>query len=240
MIYGIFSYFYDFMMRDIPYDEWEKYLMQLFYRFGVRPCGDITELGCGTGNMTGRLSFDGFNMTGIDNSAGMLDIARRKACENDISYILDDMRSFKTRNKQDAVLCVCDGMNYMRSVADMTAVMKASAEALKDGGVFIFDLKTEYFFKHSLDGKKYRGKYGNSECVWTNEYDDADRTHHYRLEFFREGRRLGSEEHLQHVFTAAEIMAAAKAAGFKHAAAYEAFGFSKPRRTSERIYIICG
>ena len=60
------------------------------------------------------------------------------------------------------------------------------------------------------------------------------------LDFRKDGKSIGSEEHLQHVFTAAEIKAAAVAAGFDHAAAYEAFTFRKPLKDSERIYMICG
>lgn len=238
--YSVFSLFYDRMMDNIPYDEWERYLIQLFYRFGVRACGKIAEIGCGTGNMTERLSLDGFQMTGVDISDEMLKQAQAKAGSDDIEYIRQDMRELKLREKQEAVLCVCDGMNYMRSVADMAAVMKAVKANLKDGGVFIFDLKTESFFKNELDGKQFKEKIEGCDCIWKNEYDEADRTHHYVLDFIKGGKIIGSEEHLQHVFKADEIKAAAKAADFGHAVAYEAFSFRKPRKNSKRIYIICG
>ena len=238
--YTVFARFYDRMMSNIPYEEWERYLIQLFYRFKVRACGRIAEIGCGTGNMTELLSFDGFQMTGVDISEEMLKQAMGKPGADDIEYLQQDMKSFKLREKQDAILCVCDGMNYMRSVADMAAVMTAAKANLLDGGVFIFDLKTEYFYKNSLDGKHFKEKTEGYDCIWDNEYDAADRTHHYKLDFRKDGKSLAEEEHLQHAFTAEEIKAAAVAAGFKHAAAYEAFTFRKPRKNSERIYIICG
>lgn len=238
--YTIFARFYDKMMGNIPYDKMESYLIQLFYRFGVRPCGDIAEIGCGTGEMTELLCLDGFRMTGIDLSSEMLKIAQTKAGAADIEYLEQDMRSFKLRDKQDAVICVGDGMNYMRSVADLSAVMKSAKNNLKNGGVFIFDLKTEYLFRKFLDGKKYKDTIDGVVCNWKNSYDTADRTHHYYLEFSKSGKSIGQEEHMQHVFTAAEIKAAAVAAGFGHAAAYEAFTFRKPHTNSERIYIICG
>ncbi len=238
--YSLFASVYDRMMDNIPYDEMESYLIQLFYRFGVRACGDIAEIGCGTGEMTERLCLDGFRMTGIDLSAEMLKIAQSKPGAGDIEYLEHDMRSFKLRDKQDAVICVGDGMNYMRSVADLSAVMKAAKSNLREGGVFIFDLKTEYLFQKFLDGKKYKDKINGVICNWKNSYDAADRTHHYYLEFSKDGKNIGQEEHCQHVFTASEIKAAAVAAGFDHAVAYEAFTFRKPHKNCERIYIICG
>lgn len=76
--YTYFAKLYDTMMDDIPYDEWEQYLLQLLYHFNVAPDASIAELGCGTGNMTRRLSEDGFHMTGIDLSEDMLSIAKIK------------------------------------------------------------------------------------------------------------------------------------------------------------------
>lgn len=39
---------------------------------------DVLDLGCGTGNLTVRLSRRGFQVTGLDASPEMLDVARRK------------------------------------------------------------------------------------------------------------------------------------------------------------------
>ena len=69
----------------------------------------------------------------------------------------------------------------------------------------------------------------------------SSRIHEYRLNFkFKEGRewREHAELHRQHPFTADEIERAALHAGFTGGAAYDAFTFDKPRKGSERIYIV--
>ena len=50
----------------------------------------ILELGCGTGRLSIWLSESGAEVTGIDFSEGMLNIARQKN-ENKIEYILHDL-----------------------------------------------------------------------------------------------------------------------------------------------------
>ena len=46
------------------------------------------------------------------------------------------------------------------------------------------------------------------------------------------------EVHKQRAYTASEIIEAAKLAGFERGAAYDAFTFEKPRKRSDRIYIV--
>lgn len=89
--YKYFAKVYDRMMDNIPYEEWEQYLLKLLFKYGVSPCAKMTELGCGTGVMTRLLSDEGFAMTGIDLSEEMLAVARKKNCTG-IEYIHADMR----------------------------------------------------------------------------------------------------------------------------------------------------
>ncbi len=76
--YTGFAYVYDEMMSNIPYLQWEAYLLQMLYSSGVKPDASIAELGCGTGTMTELLYDDGFDITGIDLSEDMLSLAREK------------------------------------------------------------------------------------------------------------------------------------------------------------------
>ncbi|MCC8044118.1 MAG: class I SAM-dependent methyltransferase [Clostridiales bacterium] len=78
--YESFARVYDLFMSDTPYDEWCEYLHGLLLGCGVAD-GLVLELGCGTGQMTGRLSRLGYDMIGVDNSVDMLEIAREKQLE---------------------------------------------------------------------------------------------------------------------------------------------------------------
>ncbi len=257
--YKYFAKVYDRMMDNIPYEEWKQYLMQLFFAYDVPPCAKITELGCGTGVMTRLLSDEGFAMTGVDISEEMLNVARAKtsldtthgndalsvsenANENArITYINSDMRSFEINEKQDAIISICDSMNYLLTNDGLYRTMVAAFSNLKDNGVFIFDLKTEYFFRSKLDGKTFAEDMGDFSYVWKNQYDSENHVHQYRLLFtYEEDGKLVKEKevHRQRVYTASDLKAAARKAGFSHIRGYDALTFDKPHKRSDRIYIV--
>lgn len=237
--YKFFASVYDRMMDNIPYDDWEQYLLQVLYKFGVCPEAHITELGCGTGIMTGRLADDSFVMTGIDLSKEMLEVARSK--ETNATYLHMDMRELKLPEKQDAIISICDSVNYLLTNEDLYRTMKAARDNLKPNGIFAFDLKTEYFFINELDNKVFRENLGDFSYVWKNHYDEEEHIHTYYLEFKQKNNKTGGvqkEIHKQRAFFAGDIIDAAKRAGFKKAAVYDAFSFEKPQIHSERLYLV--
>ena len=84
---------------------------------------------------------------------------------------------------------------------------------------------------------------GDFSYIWNNRYDAEKHIHEYRLLFTHEENKepvREKEVHRQRVFTASDIKEAAIRAGFTHAAAYDAFTYDKPRKCSERIYIVAG
>ncbi len=234
--YQYFATVYDRMMDNIPYEEWEQYILQLLFRYEVKPCASIAELGCGTGVMTRLLARDGFLMTGIDLSKEMLQVAGMHD-SSDIKYIQQDMRELNLPEKQDVIISICDSMNYLLTDDDIYKTMYAVKNNLAPGGIFIFDLKTEYFFENVLDGTTYKEDMGDFSYIWRNQYNKNEHIHKYYLKFNSDGRVI-RERHRQRAFSAGDIKTAAIRAGFKKAVAYNAFTFAKPKRKSERIYII--
>ena len=112
--YESFARVYDLFMDNIPYEEWCEYLAGLLEDQGIRE-GLVLELGCGTGNMTRLLAEKGYDMIGVDNSVDMLEIAmeKKEEEEQDILYLLQDMREFELYGTVRAAVSVCDSMNYI-------------------------------------------------------------------------------------------------------------------------------
>ena len=237
--YNYFAKVYDRMMDNIPYDEWEQYILQLLYRNHVSPDACMTEIGCGTGIMTGLLKDEGFSMTGIDLSEEMLEVAKTK--RDDIEYLHMDMREFHLSEKQDVIISICDSMNYLLTNDDLYRTLKSVRDNLKEGGLLIFDLKTQHFFETELDGETFKEDLKDFSYVWKNKYDKEKCIHYYQL-FFKyrssEGVKHETEVHRQRVFFANDIKEAAQKAGFKKSNVYDEFTFDKPRKNSDRIYII--
>ena len=136
-VYLGFAEVYDKFMDNVPYDEWTDYLTGLLKEYGVEG-GLVAELGCGTGNVTGRLKAAGYDMIGIDNSPEMLQIAAEK--DSDILYLCQDMREIELYGTVSAFVCICDGMNYILEKADLVKVFKLVNNYLDTNGIFIFDM----------------------------------------------------------------------------------------------------
>ena len=118
MIYDLLAPFYDKFNGDINYTDWADFIEEIIkreYRMG-RP-ELVLDLGCGTGSMTLELAKRGYDMTGVDYSSEMLDIARERG-ENEgfsgkILWLLQDMREFELYGTVDTAVCCLDGINHL-------------------------------------------------------------------------------------------------------------------------------
>ena len=237
--YSVFAHIYDKMMDNIPYEEWKDYLLRMMYLYSVSPSASIAELGCGTGTMTGLLVEEGLDVMGLDISTDMLAEARKKY--PDISFLEADMRDFKLPEKKDVIVSICDSINYVLTTEDLVKTFSSVRENLNEGGIFIFDLKTKFFFENALDGRTYRDRGSGFRCTWKNHFDDSSNIHSYLLDIkVKDGGKWVStqEVHRQRAFAAREIIEAAKLSGFEKGGAYDAFTFDKPKKRSDRIYIV--
>jgi len=237
--YSVFAHIYDKMMDNIPYEEWKDYLLRMMYLYMVSPSASIAELGCGTGTMTGLLVEEGLDVMGLDISSDMLAEARKKY--PDISFLEADMRDFKLPEKKDVIVSICDSINYVLTTEDLVKTFSSVRENLNKGGIFIFDLKTKFFFENALDGRTYRDRGSGFRCTWKNHFDASSNIHSYMLDIkVKDGGKWVStqEVHRQRAFAAREIIEAAKLSGFEKGGAYDAFTFDKPKKRSDRIYIV--
>ena len=251
--YTGFAEVYDEMMDNIPYLEWENFLLQLLFLNNVKPDAIIAEIGCGTGTMTELLADEGFKMSGVDLSEDMLRLAREKC--PDISFKQMDMRELVLDEPQDVIISIADSMNYLETVDDLSKTMKGVYNALVPGGVFIFDLKTEFFFKYVVRNRTFRGHGNGFSYVWKNYYDEDAKCHTYDVTIKLKTQRyknkdkdiieieninkfIHNEKHKQYVFTAQDIKKAAIYGGFRGAKVYGNMTFEKPRLNDERIYVV--
>jgi len=136
--YDSFAPFYDHVVG--PRGDIATLLIRLIKRYS-RGARSVLELGCGSGSMLHELSHH-FAVTGIDNSAGMLRIARRKAPRARV--ILGDIVRFELNRRFDVVLCPFDTINHVTRLADWKRVFRNVHQHLKPDGIFIFDVNTEH------------------------------------------------------------------------------------------------
>ncbi|MBP3339767.1 MAG: class I SAM-dependent methyltransferase [Lachnospiraceae bacterium] len=241
--YTGFSEVYDLFMDNIEYDMWGKYIISLLKEYCVND-GIVLDMGCGTGNITEILAKEGYDMIGIDNSYDMLSVAMEKRSENgldEILYLCQDMREFELYGTVRAVVSVCDCMNYILDRDDMISVLKHVNNYLDPKGVFIFDLKTDTYYK-KLGDKTIAENRDESSFIWENTYYDDEKINEYILTIYtkREDEMYEriEEFHQQKAYGIDEIKALIEEAGMEFVCAYNAFTREDANEENDRIYII--
>lgn len=243
--YTGFAAVYDTFMDNIPYEKWSAYLMELLGEYGVED-GLVLDLGCGTGSITELLAGQGYDMIGVDNSEEMLELAmeKRERSGRDILYLCQDMREFELYGTVRAVVSICDCINYITEPKDLVTVFKLVNNYLDPGGIFIFDLNTEYKYETVMGDCTIAEDREESSFIWDNQYDAEERINIYDLSIFVREQgdlyRKYQETHYQRAYSLEEIRAALEEAGLRFMAAYDAFTKDEPRADSERVYVIAG
>ena len=239
--YTEFATVYDTFMDNVPYEAWEKYLVDILKAEGIND-GLLLELGCGTGRMTRLLAAEGYDMIGVDNSEEMLSVAREYTMENtEILYLLQDMREFELYGTIRAVVSVCDSMNYITEEEDLLQVFRLVNNYLDPGGVFIFDLNTIYKYEQLGESVIAENREASS-FIWENWYDEEEQINEYDLTLFIENKEglyeKYEETHYQRAYELDIICDLLKQAGLKLEAVYDAFTFEAPKADSERVYFV--
>lgn len=125
----------------------------------------ILHMGCGAGGNDHTFKKQ-FEVTGVDISAEMLEIARKVNPE--ITYVQGDMRTFKLENTFDAVV-IPDSIDHMVTPKDIKNTISNAYRHLKPGGLLfiIANIKEEFQENNFV----YTGKKGDMEItIFENNY----------------------------------------------------------------------
>ncbi len=241
-VYAGFASVYDEFMDNIPYKKWHDYIKSLLTEHGVTE-GIVVELACGTGTMTKLLADDGYDMIGVDISYEMLECAREK-CDADILLLQQDMRELDLYGSAAAFVCICDGMNYILTEEDLQKVFANVKTFLDYDGVFIFDMKTRYFYENVLGNRTIAENREDASFIWENEFDAQSGINEYLLTIYNvadEENDLferSDELHRQREYDIDLVRSAMEKAGLTFVNVYDAFTREAPHEKSERLYFI--
>ncbi len=132
--------------------------------------GPVLDLGCGTGRLTLLLAREGFDVTGVDQSEGMLHQFEKKLAEEPpdvrqrVQIHRQTMTDFSLDTTFNIILC-SDAFFHNVTVEDEMACLHRVAEHLAPAGRFVFNLPnpTCAFIMSSVESKGQhfteRGRY---------------------------------------------------------------------------------
>ena len=245
--YSSLAAYYDTLNDTVDYDEWFEFIENIFKKNEAAP-RSVLDLACGTGEMSIRLAKGGYETIGIDLSCEMLTLARNKAAEENLDILLlnQDMSSFELYGTVNAVVCCLDSINYLTSADDVLSCFGTVHNYLEPGGLFIFDINSEYKFKNIYSDNAYVYETENLFCTWQNYYNSKNRICDFYLDFFAEQNGLYkrfSETQREKCYTLKQITTYLKKTSFELIGIYSDFDFTevdeKNQGETERFYIVC-
>ena len=238
--YSGFAYLYDLLMHDVPYENWVSYIDQVLTKHlgEDRQSRIVLDMACGTGNITIPLAQLGYDMIGVDVSVDMLAQAQAKVDGQRILFLAQDMRDLDLYGTVDAAICACDGFNYILDAAQLGDVFKRVRMFLNDGGVFIFDMNTEYKFKQVLGSKCFVGEADGVSYEWENSFNAETGINEYHVTFAPGGDEPFEEVHYQRAYAVDMVLDLLKTAGFSTVEVFDGYSEAGLNEKSDRAVFI--
>ena len=140
-LYTRFARYYDLIYDGIVnYAGDVDFLEKVFRRFRAQP-KTILDVGCGTGNHAFPLARRGYRVTGVDQSRGMLALARAKAARlrNRPRFVHADMRAFRLTQRFDAAVCMFGAFGYLLTERDVLRSLRSVRAHLEPQGLYVFE-----------------------------------------------------------------------------------------------------
>jgi SAM-dependent methyltransferase len=130
--------YYDLLYAEKDYAGEAGYVTKIIAT--LKPgAKEIVELGCGTGNYSEHFCTRGFKVTGIEQSAGMVDVAQSKSIEGFLPLV-ESIATFNLPKKFDVAVSLFHVISYLTTNADIVSCFKQVSNHLNKDGIFIFDV----------------------------------------------------------------------------------------------------
>lgn len=245
-IYSAFAEIYDDVMRDVDYETWSHFIVNLCIHYGFE-VNRILDVACGTGSLTRRLAEMGYEVTGIDQSPSMLKRARQYAKEEGLSIhfaeaMMEDFRPARLSKPFDLIVCLYDSVNYLMDAELVAQCFGEAHRHLRPNGAFIFDVTTEYNLLHNFSGYTFAENLDDVSYIWENDYDIINKVCKSKVTIFKPAKGRYDrfvEMHLQRVYPTGTLRRMLEEAGFAILGTYHNMTMKPVQPKSERIHFVC-
>jgi SAM-dependent methyltransferase len=161
-----YAKYYDFFNSEKDYAKESSYIDWIIKKYSPKT-KSILDIGCGTGLHDFELANLNYDVTGIDISQDMIEIAREVALKTNkrVEFFLNSDQDYIANNKFDTVISLFHVISYQVTDSKLSEFFEIANKNLKSGGLFIFDywytpavefLKLEKRVKKVIvDGKSY-------------------------------------------------------------------------------------
>lgn len=235
-MYEDFSYIYDKLSFDLDYERYADNILKLAKEYKIKK-ENMLELAAGSGMLT-KYFFDEFeNIDALDISPDMLNVFANKYDNDNINLIYYDMVEFENPGKYDLIVILLDSINYVTDPKDLQKLFDNCYKNLKDEGLLVFDINSEYKMTQVFGSNCYVYEYEDIFYTWDNFYEDDLVDMH--LNFFVENED-GSYDRIyeyqqERIYRTNEVTKMVEQAGFKDIKTYDEDDFGRVKDDSQRI-----
>lgn len=141
-IFERYSECYDLLYRDKDYAGEAAYVAQAL-RAVAPSASRLLEFGSGTGRHGRLLAGHGFDVVGIERSAGMAAAAEHgqaTSAPHRFSCVVNDIRDVRLPQTFDAVVSLFHVVSYQVTNDDLMRAFASARAHLREGGLFLFDV----------------------------------------------------------------------------------------------------
>lgn len=245
MSYEKLATVYDHLMEDVPYDEWLRYVQIEKERFAING-NRILDVACGTGELSILYAKHQLDVTGVDLSSEMLMVARDKAETERVKIDLfqQDMSELEGLGQFDVITIFCDSLNYLETKEATQATFARVYDHLKDGGLFIFDVHSQYKVNHLYLQDSYNSVEDKVSYIWNSFPGLEEDSVEHELTFFVLDEPTGlyerfDELHKQRTYPIDQYTTWLEDAKFTIRSVSADFKLERPNEKSERIFFTC-
>ncbi len=211
---------YDDFTAHHDYEGWLADLLKALEPHGLRG-KRLLDVGCGTGKSFMPMLPRGWEVTGCDISAAMLELARAKAGEA-VRLEVADMLELPRFGEFDLVWALDDAVNYLLSPEELERALAGMRANLAPGGLLLFDVNELLAYRTFFAGTEVVER-GGRRLVWKRPVGAGRRPGvDLRIAPRSPARGLGRRPrgapaltHRQRHFPEADVLAALKRAGLE-------------------------
>ncbi len=182
--------------------------------------GQLLDLACGIGRHSAELAKQGFTVTGVDITRPYLEIARANAEEAGLSitYEHGDMRDYCRPDHFNVIVSMCTSFGFFENIEEDRTVLQNCYRSLKKGGKMVIDV---------LGKEVIAAQFKEKQWVTYDEYEllaEARITDDWSwIEckwVILKGDHKKELRYSHRLYSAYELKAAVRAAGFGDVAAF--------------------
>ncbi|MFW3652754.1 class I SAM-dependent DNA methyltransferase [Vagococcus fluvialis] len=239
--YETFAKIYDEVMDENLYLDWLDFTCRHLHKKQQ----NLLELACGTGILSVELANLGFNVTGLDLSEEMIELAQKRTSSDDqgLSFVAGNMLSLTDKNKYDAVTCYSDSLCYMKNESEVAQVFAGVYESLKEKGTFLFDVHSTYKIEEGFAEYSYHYQTDDFAFLWESYPGDEEYSIEHFLTFFvsdKQGKFERFDElHEERTYDLTTYKNLLKQAGFTSVDVFADFEDHQPDEESKRWFFVC-